>query len=382
MCPGTVPPWEKESMNILRYAIVVLLLLGGCGKAPEPEQPAVDPEAGRQIVEAECSGCHGMDGAGKRANIPNLAAQPADYLVEAMYAYREDRRHHAALKDLIAEFGDADVRNIAAYFAGLPPVPVEATPEVEVAYREGAEFAKVCVECHGERGVSSEPGMPSLAGQQPVYLIVATQEYADGSRGDAGKAEMLKGLDQVDIEKMAMYFSAQAPERRELPAFGDPASGESLTAECGGCHGLRGVSHDPMIPNLAGQEPIYLVNAIKAYRDHKRSHEEMVADISDEAIEDIAAFYAVQLAGSLADTGEELESVIAKCNRCHGRARGETNMALPSLNGQKRDYLVRVMKLYRDEDRGSTMMHKMSSGYSDELLEQLADWYASQPGTK
>jgi len=40
---------------------------------------------------------------------------------------------------------------------------------------------------------------------------------------------------------------------------------------------------------------------------------------------------------------------------------------------------VRVMKEYRDDDRGSSMMHKMSSGYSDELIEQLADWYASQP---
>jgi cytochrome c553 len=321
-----------------------------------------------------------MDGGGKQANIPNLAAQPADYLAEAMYAYRDDRRHHAALKDLIAGFAEADIRNIAAYFASLPPVPAEpAAAAGEAAYHEGAEFAKVCVDCHGERGVSHEPGMPSLAGQQPVYLMVATQEYADGSRGDAGKEAMLQELDQVDIEKMAMYFAAQAPQRRDPPPFGDAQRGEALTADCGGCHGLRGISHDPMIPNLAGQEPTYLVNAIKAYRDKERSHEEMVADISDEAIEDIAAFYAVQTAGSLADTGEELESVVAKCNRCHGRAGGETTLALPSLNGQKRDYLVRVMKEYRDEDRGSSMMHKMSSGYSDELLEQLADWYASQP---
>lgn len=370
-------------MKNLTYAIIAALLISGCAKEPEPEQPVVDPEAGRAIVEAECSGCHGTDGAGKRDNIPNLAAQPADYLVEAMYAYRDDRRHHAALKDLIAGFGEADIRNIAAYFAGLPPVPAApAAVTGEVAYREGAEFAKVCVECHGERGVSDEPGMPSLAGQQPVYLIVATQEYADGSRGDAGKEAMLQGLDTVDIEKMAMYFSAQAPERRNPPAFGDAQKGEALTADCGGCHGLRGISHDPMIPNLAGQEPTYLVNAIKAYRDNKRSHEEMVADISDEAIQDIAAFYAVQTAGSLADTGEELESVVAKCNRCHGRAQGETTLVLPSLNGQKREYLVRVMQEYRDSERGSTMMHKMSSGYSDELLEQLADWYASQPNQK
>jgi cytochrome c553 len=37
------------------------------------------------------------------------------------------------------------------------------------------------------------------------------------------------------------------------------------------------------------------------------------------------------------------------------------------------------MQQYRDLDRGSSMMHKMSSGYSDELIEQLADWYSAQP---
>ena len=367
-------------MKHLAFTIFTILLLTGCVEEAEPEKVVIDPDAGRRIVATECSGCHGLDGSGKAANIPNLAGQPADYLVEAMYAYREDRRHHAALKDMITGFDDAQISAIAAYFASLPPIASVPSPAGEEAYQEGAEFARICVDCHGERGISSQPGMPSLAGQQPVYLIIATQEYADGSRGDTGKEEMLKGLDQVDIEKMAMYFAAQAPQRREPPPFGDPLTGEALTADCGRCHGARGVSHDPMIPNLAGQEPNYLVKAIKAYRDQQRSHDEMVADISDEEIGHIAAFYAVQAAGSLAGSGEELESVVAKCNRCHGRAPGESTLVLPSLNGQKRDYLVRVMKEYRDQDRGSSMMHKMSSGYSDDLIEQLADWYASQSG--
>jgi cytochrome c553 len=367
-------------MNKVLYAFAGTLLLCGCGEGPAPAAPAVDPEAGKAIAQAECAGCHRMDGSGKTAKIPNLAGQPADYLVEAMHAYREDRRHHAALKDLIASLDEAQIQNIAAYFASLPPVAAAAPrPMGDAAYREGAKFAAVCADCHGERGVSTEPGVPSLAGQQPAYLIVATQEYADGSRGHAGKAEMLEGLGQVDIEKMAMYFAAQAPQLREPPPFGDPQRGEAESADCGSCHGSRGVSHDPMVPNLAGQEPTYLVNAIKAYRDHERSHEDMVTDISDEQIENIAAFYAIQPAGSLTDSGEELESVVAKCNRCHARDAGESSLAVPSLNGQKRDYLVRVMKQYRDDDRGSSMMHKMSSGYSDELIEQLADWYASQP---
>ena len=365
-------------MKAFLTAAAASALLAGCSEDRAPSPPPADLDAGRAIVAAECSACHGMDGAGRTAEIPNLAAQPAAYLVEAMHAYRDGTRRHAALQDLIAGFDEAQVRNIAAYFSGLPQVaPQPAPPTEELAYRQGAEFAALCVECHGERGFSTEPGVPSLAGQQPAYLIVATQEYADGSRGHAGKEQMLRGLDQVDIEKMAMYFAAQSPELRPSPEVGDPELGKPLTASCGACHGARGVSHDPLVPNLAGQEPVYLVKAIRAYRDHERSHEDMVADRTDEEIGHIAAYYATQPAGSLTDTGEELESVVAKCERCHGRAEGETNLAIPNLRGQKRDYLLATMKAYRDEERGSSMMHKMSSGYSDELLEQLADWYAS-----
>ena len=133
------------------------------------------------------------------------------------------------------------------------------------------------------------------------------------------------------------------------------------------------------MPNLAGQEPTYLLNAIKAYRDNERSHEEMVTDQTDEEIENIAAYYSVQAAGSVAESGEPVAEVIAKCDRCHGQAAGQSTMVVPSLKGQKQEYLLRVMKEYRDGDRGSSMMHKMSAGYSDELLEEIATHYSSQP---
>jgi cytochrome c553 len=54
-------------------------------------------------------------------------------------------------------------------------------------------------------------------------------------------------------------------------------------------------------------------------------------------------------------------------------------MVVPTLIGQKPEYLLRVMKEYRDGDRGSSMMHKMSSGYSDKLLQEIAAHYATKP---
>lgn len=359
-----------------------LLMLGACSKEAETP-PAGDVEAGKALVAEECAGCHGMDGRGEKSNIPNLAAQPAEYLADALNAYRDGRRHHAALEELAASLSDADIRNIAAYYASQPPLPVlEPTEHLNAAaalYDEGGKIAAICEKCHGEGGYSVEAGVPSLAGQQPAYLIASTQEYVKGNRGHAEKEEMLRGLEQLDIEKMAMYFASQIPPQREPPPFGDPQRGEPLTADCGECHGAHGVSRDPLVPSLAGQEPNYLVKAIKAYRDHERHQdEEMLAGQTDAEIEDIAAYYSVQQARAAADESPAMEELAAKCDRCHGPPVGERKLVVPALNGQNREYLVKVMKAYRDDERGSRMMHKMSARYSDETIEAIAAYYANR----
>ncbi len=367
--------------NIL-YGVLAFTFLAACDREPGPSEIVIDLAAGKVIAEADCSGCHGMDGRGETAEIPNLAAQPAEYLVEAMHAYREGRRHHAALQEMTSEMSEADIANIAGYFASLPPLEsitgTQGVPEGATSYSEGAVVAAACIDCHGESGISTTAGTPNLAGQQPIYLIVATQEYKAGTRGHVEKEEMLKGLDQVDIEKMAMYFASQVPTAREAPPFGDPVAGEPLSASCGRCHGARGVSYDPMVPSLASQDPTYLLTAIKAYRSREREHEDMITDKSDQEIENIAAFYTVQKAEAAADQQNTVQELVAKCDRCHGPSVGERTRVIPSLNGQSRDYLVRAMKEYRGDDRGSSMMHKMSSGYSDEMIEAVANYYAAQ----
>lgn len=366
------------TMKKLSFCICTALLATACGKEEAPPAPVTDIAAGKALVEDQCVGCHTLEGGGKTEEIPNLAGQPEAYLAEAMHAYRSGQRHHAALQDLIAEYSEADIRNIAGYFASLPPVPLAAVAvSTETTYLEGKEVAEACIDCHGEQGFSQSPGVPNLAGQHPMYLIVATQDYAEGKRDNAEKEAMLSGLGQVDIEKMAMYFAAQVPAPREAPPFGDVAAGEPLTAMCGSCHGARGVSDDPMVPNLAGQEPHYLVDAMKAYRDHQRSHEDMVADRSDVEIEHIAAFYSVQQAGAITLETESVEEIIAKCDRCHGQIMGESTMVVPVLHGQKQEYLLHVMKEYRDGERGNPMMHKMSAGYSDRVLAEIAQYYAT-----
>jgi len=371
------------AMKTFLSGFVVLLFLTACAEERESSQPSVDIVAGQAIAEASCAGCHGLDGRGETGDIPNLAAQSADYLIEALHAYKDGRRHHAALQDMASGMSEAEIRNIAGYYASLPPLQpisaVEVPPSDSTSYQEGAEVAAICAGCHGENGYSTTAGIPSLAGQQPAYLIVSTMEYTRGNRGHQEKEAMLQGLGQLDIEKMAVYFASQLPSAREAPPFGDPVRGEPLSASCGECHGARGISHDPLVPSLAGQEPLYLVNAIKAYRNQERRHEEMMLDRSDAEIEDIAAYYSVQKAESAGSQAIQTQELAATCERCHGPAAGTSTMVVPSLKGQNRDYLVRVMKAYRGDDRENSMMHKMSANYSDEMIEAIATYYASHP---
>jgi len=76
---------------------------------------------------------------------------------------------------------------------------------------------------------------------------------------------------------------------------GDVAAGKIKSASCAACHGVNGKSSMPANPHLAGQQEVYLVKAIKDYRDGKRKSpmmSPMAAGLSDTDIADLAAFFA------------------------------------------------------------------------------------------
>jgi len=370
-------------MKLLALAIVVALL--GCSDkdaATQPRAPTADAGAGKAFAERECKGCHGLDGKGAAPAIPHLAAQRESYLLASLRAYKEGKRTHAALKEIAAHLSDADARNLAAFYANLAPVQAAPAPGKTVSpYDRGKDLAGACARCHGEDGNSTTPGIPSLAGQQAHYLVVAIQEYLAKERKAAPMHALLPGLGRLEKESLALYFASQTPRARAAPAFGDPAAGEPLSAVCGGCHGSHGVSIDNATPILAGQDAQYLVQAIKAYRT-TRQRETMrayVRGLSEKDIENIAAFYSVQKSRP-AEKGQTLvQELTDKCNRCHGAAADNPAAPIPKIGGQDRDYLVMALRAYRDDRRESTTMHKMSLPYGDAVIDSIASYYAAQP---
>lgn len=374
-------------MKKLILSIALTVLLTGCSEREQPgakpavAKPSGDAKAGKAVAERDCRTCHGLDGRGVAPGIPHLAAQRERYLYLALTEYLEVRRTHAALRDLVKRLTETELRNVIAYYASQPPVSAVSESAQQASLLEkGKALAAACVKCHGEEGNSRTPGIPSLAGQQPHYLITAVQEYHRGERRTTAMEKILRDVSRRELESLALYFASRTPAQRPAPPRGDPKAGEPQTAMCGGCHGPSGVSRDAATPSLAAQDPQYLVKSIRAYRT-SRQHwgmQRFVAGLTDKDIENISAFYAVQQsppADTIPSTARELA---AKCDRCHD-AEDTPQMVTPILRGQDKDYLVMALRAYRDDKRESTTMHRMSILYSNAVIDDIASYYATRP---
>jgi len=378
-------------MKRLILGIVLSALLAACTEQEKPTAGTAtvklsgDAKAGKAVAERDCKACHGLDGRGLAPGIPHLAAQRERYLLLALTEYREVKRTHAALRDLARRLTESELRNVVAYYASQPPVAPASGKDAPQAslLEKGRALAAACARCHGEEGNSSTPGIPSLAGQQPHYLVAAIQEYHEGARKKAPMESILRDASRLELESLALYFASRTPAQRPAPPFGDPRAGEPLTAMCGGCHGPNGVSGDAATPSLAGQDPRYLLKSIKAYRI-SRQHwgmQRYVAGLSDRNIENISAFYAVQQSRPADSVPSSARELAAKCDRCH-ESEDSPKMAVPILRGQDKDYLVMALRAYRDDRRESTTMHRMSVIYGNAIIDDIASYYASQPRDK
>ena len=377
------PTNEKPGfpMRHLLLAMFVSVALIGCSDGGAPDkQTQADIRAGKAVAEKECKACHGLDGKGTAPGIPNLAGQRGRYIIAALQEYKERRRVHAALRAIATDLTEDQTRGVATFYASLKPLPPEKGP-VFSPYENGQKVAAACAPCHGADGNSATAGTPNLAGQQPIYFVAATQEYLTGKRASAPMDPMLRKLNKLDIESVALYFASQTPTARKAPSTGDAALGEPRTAVCGGCHGSHGVSTDAATPSLAAQDPQYLAQAIKGYRTTRKNDtmSRVVANLSDKEIDDIVAFYATQKSKPAEDGQNLLKDITDKCNRCHAGDIDNPALAIPIINAQDKDYLVIALRAYRDGKRGSSLMHNMSVPYGDSIVESIASYYASLP---
>lgn len=95
----------------MRGIVAAIVALAVSGSAV-----AADAAAGKAKAVA-CAACHGQSGIATAPDAPNLAGQPEDYLATQLKAYRGGTRTHEVMSLMAKPLSDADIANLAAWFA-------------------------------------------------------------------------------------------------------------------------------------------------------------------------------------------------------------------------------------------------------------------------
>jgi len=66
-----------------------------------------------------CSACHGTAGISAVPTYPNLAGQKEAYLEKQLKDFKSGKRNDPTMKGMVAALNDADMANLAAYYASL-----------------------------------------------------------------------------------------------------------------------------------------------------------------------------------------------------------------------------------------------------------------------
>jgi len=178
------------------------------------------------------------------------------------------------------------------------PKIVSAAATVAGDSAAGAKRAAACGSCHGANGISPNDTWPNLAGQHAVYLARILGAYKSGAQKDVVMTPLAQALSDSDVQDLAVYYGSLSCNAPPITTdIGDPVVGKALANNCTACHGETGIASNPAWPSLAGQQPAYLVNALKAFRAGLRKDPMMAGvarSLSDADIASLAAYYAGQ----------------------------------------------------------------------------------------
>lgn len=169
----------------------------------------------------------------------------------------------------------------------------------------GRAKAAMCAGCHGQNGNSLNPVWPKLAGQHAFYIEKELHDFQNKNRLDATMAPMVAGLNDVDIENIAAFFSS-VPSTVEAASADKIKLGEKLyrggkvdngLPACIACHGPNGAGSAPArFPRIGGQHAAYLEKALKDFKAETRNndHQAMMRDIagrmSNKEIEAVSSY--------------------------------------------------------------------------------------------
>ena len=163
-----------------------------------------------------------------------------------------------------------------------------------------AERAAPCLACHGEKGQSETPEIPSLGGQPAPYLLIQLYLFREKQRTVEIMNEMTKAFTDDDLRAFS-DFVAKLPPPPPPADTGDAARMQAAGAlitqhRCNSCHDLDLAGREN-IPRIADQREDYLVKTLREYKNNTRhgydgAMAEVLAPVTDAQIVELAYYIA------------------------------------------------------------------------------------------
>jgi len=181
---------------------------------------AQDAAKAQQIAGQVCAACHAADGNSVAAANPKIAGQIPEYLHKQLADFKgqggkKPVRESAIMTPMVANLSDADMKNLAAFYAGQQVKPAGAADRDlaglgQKLWRGGnaATGVPACAGCHGPAGLGIPAQYPRLSGQFADYLAAQLRLFRDGARANDPNG-MMRGvaarMTEREIRAVAEY---------------------------------------------------------------------------------------------------------------------------------------------------------------------------------
>ena len=180
-----------------------------------PAASAADANKGATISNGVCVACHTNDGSrGTPAN-PILQGQHPEYLAKQLAEFKAGARENAIMRGIASTLSEADMKNVAAFYASKQAKPGTAKNKDlaalgEKIYRGGiAERAvAACTACHGPNGAGLPIQYPRLGGQHADYVEAQLVAFRGGVRkNNAVMTGVAAKLNDREIKAVSDYVA-------------------------------------------------------------------------------------------------------------------------------------------------------------------------------
>ena len=199
-------------------ASAAALLCVGTAVAQAPAKP--DAAKGQGIASQVCAACHAADGNSVTVANPKLAGQFYEYLHRQLVNFKPQAgkkagRENAVMAGMVANLSEADMQNVAAYYAAQKLNPAAAKDKELSAlgqkiYRGGnaATSVAACAGCHGPSGAGMPAQYPRISGQFAEYIEAQVKAFRSGARSNDPNG-MMRGvaarMTDREIQAVAEY---------------------------------------------------------------------------------------------------------------------------------------------------------------------------------